>query len=62
MGLTGMAVCTTCSPEAYCFTDCHSLVLQKLKENLDINKGRYQAIQQCFTAVCKNLARASQKQ
>ena len=41
LGFAGMAVCLTCKPKQYCFTDCHEEVLVKLKENeqLNLTKG-----------------------
>ncbi|XP_037112071.1 protein-lysine N-methyltransferase EEF2KMT [Syngnathus acus] len=37
VGLTGVAVCRSCGPSSYVFTDCHQSVLQRLRENLSIN-------------------------
>ncbi|XP_042636712.1 protein-lysine N-methyltransferase EEF2KMT [Orycteropus afer afer] len=36
-GLTGLAVCKTCRPRAYIFSDCHSRVLEQLQENVLLN-------------------------
>ncbi|XP_062309793.1 protein-lysine N-methyltransferase EEF2KMT isoform X1 [Osmerus eperlanus] len=37
VGLTGIAVCRSCRPSKYVFSDCHSSVLQKLQENVQLN-------------------------
>ncbi|NWU68300.1 EF2KT methyltransferase, partial [Pterocles burchelli] len=37
IGFTGIAVCKTCSPKAYIFSDCHPCVLQQLAENIRLN-------------------------
>ncbi|XP_019745431.1 protein-lysine N-methyltransferase EEF2KMT isoform X1 [Hippocampus comes] len=36
-GLTGVAVCHSCAPSSYVFSDCHQSVLQRLRDNLSIN-------------------------
>jgi len=36
-GLTGLVICTMCSPCRYIFTDCHESVLEALQYNLGIN-------------------------
>uniref|UniRef100_A0A8C6D8I6 FAM86 N-terminal domain-containing protein n=1 Tax=Moschus moschiferus TaxID=68415 RepID=A0A8C6D8I6_MOSMO len=36
-GLTGLAICKTCQPKAYIFSDCHSLVLEQLRGNVLLN-------------------------
>lgn len=36
-GLTGVAVCHTCKPKKYIFTDCHQSVLQRLHNNIQRN-------------------------
>uniref|UniRef100_A0A3P8QH70 FAM86 N-terminal domain-containing protein n=2 Tax=Astatotilapia calliptera TaxID=8154 RepID=A0A3P8QH70_ASTCA len=36
-GLTGIAVCRSCSPKRFIFSDCHSTVLQKLRDNVRLN-------------------------
>ncbi|XP_060028412.1 protein-lysine N-methyltransferase EEF2KMT isoform X2 [Erinaceus europaeus] len=36
-GLTGLAICKTCHPRAYVFSDCHSRVLEQLQENILLN-------------------------
>ena len=36
-GLTGLVICTMCSPCRYIFTDCHESVLEALQCNLGIN-------------------------
>uniref|UniRef100_A0A3B4FQR7 Eukaryotic elongation factor 2 lysine methyltransferase n=1 Tax=Pundamilia nyererei TaxID=303518 RepID=A0A3B4FQR7_9CICH len=36
-GLTGIAVCRSCSPKRFIFSDCHSTVLQKLRDNVWLN-------------------------
>ncbi|XP_057605953.1 protein-lysine N-methyltransferase EEF2KMT isoform X2 [Hippopotamus amphibius kiboko] len=36
-GLTGLAICKTCRPRAYVFSDCHSRVLQQLRGNVLLN-------------------------
>ncbi|KAM6379129.1 protein-lysine N-methyltransferase EEF2KMT [Pluvialis apricaria] len=37
IGFTGIAICKTCSPKAYIFSDCHPRVLQQLMENIRLN-------------------------
>lgn len=36
-GLTGLAICKTCRPRAYVFSDCHSRVLEQLRGNVLLN-------------------------
>ncbi|XP_014648880.1 PREDICTED: protein-lysine N-methyltransferase EEF2KMT [Ceratotherium simum simum] len=36
-GLTGLAICKTCHPRAYVFSDCHSHVLEQLRGNILLN-------------------------
>ncbi|XP_045398495.1 protein-lysine N-methyltransferase EEF2KMT [Lemur catta] len=36
-GLTGLAICKTCRPRAYIFSDCHSRVLKQLRGNVLLN-------------------------
>ncbi|KAF5918422.1 hypothetical protein HPG69_011863 [Diceros bicornis minor] len=36
-GLTGLAICKTCHPRAYIFSDCHSHVLEQLRGNILLN-------------------------
>ncbi|XP_027628858.1 protein-lysine N-methyltransferase EEF2KMT isoform X4 [Tupaia chinensis] len=36
-GLTGLAICKTCRPRAYVFSDCHGRVLQQLRGNILLN-------------------------
>ncbi|XP_029805485.1 protein-lysine N-methyltransferase EEF2KMT, partial [Suricata suricatta] len=36
-GLTGLAICKTCRPSAYIFSDCHSRVLEQLRGNILLN-------------------------
>lgn len=36
-GLTGITVCRSCSPKRFIFSDCHSTVLQKLRDNVRLN-------------------------
>ncbi|XP_037363538.1 protein-lysine N-methyltransferase EEF2KMT isoform X2 [Talpa occidentalis] len=36
-GLTGLAICKTCHPSAYIFSDCHSRVLEQLQGNVLLN-------------------------
>ncbi|XP_064334288.1 protein-lysine N-methyltransferase EEF2KMT isoform X2 [Camelus dromedarius] len=36
-GLTGLAICKTCRPRAYIFSDCHSRVLEQLQGNVLLN-------------------------
>uniref|UniRef100_A0A8C8X5S3 FAM86 N-terminal domain-containing protein n=1 Tax=Panthera leo TaxID=9689 RepID=A0A8C8X5S3_PANLE len=36
-GLTGLAICKTCRPSAYIFSDCHSCVLEQLRGNILLN-------------------------
>ncbi|XP_048408680.2 protein-lysine N-methyltransferase EEF2KMT [Stegostoma tigrinum] len=33
-GLTGIAICKTCTPKQYIFSDCHSNVLHQLRKNI----------------------------
>ncbi|KAF7650026.1 hypothetical protein LDENG_00132390 [Lucifuga dentata] len=37
VGLTGITICRSCSPSTFLFSDCHSSVLQKLKDNVQLN-------------------------
>ncbi|NXH11851.1 EF2KT methyltransferase, partial [Bucco capensis] len=37
IGFTGIAICKTCSPKKYVFSDCHPCVLQQLTENICLN-------------------------
>lgn len=37
VGLTGVAICLSCRPSRYVFTDCHPNVLQRLKANVRLN-------------------------
>ncbi|NWX22476.1 EF2KT methyltransferase, partial [Aegotheles bennettii] len=37
MGFTGIAICKTCSPKTYIFSDHHHRVLQQLMENIRLN-------------------------
>jgi len=36
-GLTGITICRSCSPHKFVFSDCHSTVLQKLRDNVRLN-------------------------
>ncbi|XP_062955147.1 protein-lysine N-methyltransferase EEF2KMT isoform X1 [Cynocephalus volans] len=36
-GFTGLAICKTCHPRAYIFSDCHSHVLEQLQGNVLLN-------------------------
>ncbi|XP_002723739.3 protein-lysine N-methyltransferase EEF2KMT isoform X2 [Oryctolagus cuniculus] len=36
-GLTGLAICRTCHPRAFVFSDCHSRVLEQLRQNIALN-------------------------
>ncbi|KAI4893934.1 hypothetical protein NFI96_018184 [Prochilodus magdalenae] len=36
-GLTGVVVCRTCKPAKYVFSDCHQSVLQRLRNNVQLN-------------------------
>ncbi|XP_063462227.1 protein-lysine N-methyltransferase EEF2KMT-like [Pan paniscus] len=36
-GLTGLAICKMCHPQAYIFSDCHNRVLEKLQGNILLN-------------------------
>ncbi|XP_072415499.1 protein-lysine N-methyltransferase EEF2KMT isoform X3 [Chiloscyllium punctatum] len=36
-GLTGIAICKTCTPKQYIFSDCHSNVLHQLRKNILTN-------------------------
>ncbi|XP_055753993.1 protein-lysine N-methyltransferase EEF2KMT isoform X2 [Salvelinus fontinalis] len=37
VGLTGIAVCRSCYPSSYVFSDCHLSVLHRLRDNIQIN-------------------------
>ncbi|NXC77620.1 EF2KT methyltransferase, partial [Anhinga anhinga] len=37
IGFTGIAICKTCSPKAYIFSDYHHCVLKQLTENIHLN-------------------------
>lgn len=37
LGLTGIFTCMECKPHRYIFSDCHYLVLDRLKENIMLN-------------------------
>ncbi|KFQ18400.1 Protein FAM86A, partial [Merops nubicus] len=37
IGFTGIAICKTCSPKTYIFSDCHPRVLRQLTENILLN-------------------------
>ncbi|XP_071616697.1 protein-lysine N-methyltransferase EEF2KMT isoform X1 [Heliangelus exortis] len=37
IGFTGIAICKTCSPKTYIFSDCHPCVLKQLRENIHLN-------------------------
>ncbi|XP_049417452.1 protein-lysine N-methyltransferase EEF2KMT isoform X2 [Epinephelus fuscoguttatus] len=37
VGLTGITICRSCSPNRYIFSDCHHKVLQKLRDNVQLN-------------------------
>ncbi|NWV34285.1 EF2KT methyltransferase, partial [Grantiella picta] len=37
IGFTGIAICKTCQPRTFVFSDCHPRVLQQLGENLRLN-------------------------
>uniref|UniRef100_A0A8C7JV69 Eukaryotic elongation factor 2 lysine methyltransferase n=1 Tax=Oncorhynchus kisutch TaxID=8019 RepID=A0A8C7JV69_ONCKI len=37
VGLTGIAVCRSCSPSSYVFSDCHLSVLHRLRDNVQLN-------------------------
>lgn len=37
VGLTGIAVCRSCRPSRYVFSDCHPGVLQRLRDNVRLN-------------------------
>ncbi|KFQ68568.1 Protein FAM86A, partial [Phaethon lepturus] len=37
IGFTGIAICKTCNPKAYIFSDCHPCVLKQLTENIRLN-------------------------
>ncbi|XP_042360973.1 protein-lysine N-methyltransferase EEF2KMT isoform X2 [Plectropomus leopardus] len=37
VGLTGITICRSCSPERFVFSDCHPRVLQKLRNNVQLN-------------------------
>ncbi|XP_047212405.1 protein-lysine N-methyltransferase EEF2KMT-like [Girardinichthys multiradiatus] len=38
VGLTGITVCRSCNPLRFVFSDCHSAVLEKLRENVRLNR------------------------
>ncbi|XP_071247527.1 protein-lysine N-methyltransferase EEF2KMT isoform X2 [Salvelinus alpinus] len=37
VGLTGIAVCRSCYPSSYVFSDCHLSVLHRLRDNIQLN-------------------------
>ncbi|XP_073218639.1 protein-lysine N-methyltransferase EEF2KMT isoform X2 [Lepidochelys kempii] len=37
IGLTGIAICKTCNPKTYVFSDYHHCVLEQLRENIHLN-------------------------
>ncbi|NXM68076.1 EF2KT methyltransferase, partial [Serilophus lunatus] len=37
IGFTGIAICKTCQPKTYVFSDCHHCVLKQLGENIQLN-------------------------
>ncbi|NXC46946.1 EF2KT methyltransferase, partial [Penelope pileata] len=37
IGFTGLAICKTCAPRTYVFSDCHHGVLRQLAENIRLN-------------------------
>lgn len=37
VGLTGVALCRSCRPSRYVFSDCHASVLQRLRDNVRLN-------------------------
>ncbi|NWR44124.1 EF2KT methyltransferase, partial [Regulus satrapa] len=37
VGFTGIAICKTCQPRSFIFSDCHPLVLSQLGENIRLN-------------------------
>ncbi|NXF74315.1 EF2KT methyltransferase, partial [Sclerurus mexicanus] len=37
IGFTGIAICKTCQPKTYIFSDCHQCVLRQLRENIHLN-------------------------
>ncbi|NWT69389.1 EF2KT methyltransferase, partial [Prunella himalayana] len=37
IGFTGIAICKTCQPRTFIFSDCHPLVLRQLGENIQLN-------------------------
>ncbi|KAG7223199.1 hypothetical protein INR49_015807 [Caranx melampygus] len=37
VGLTGITICRSCSPNRFFFSDCHPSVLQKLRANVQLN-------------------------
>ncbi|NXW63228.1 EF2KT methyltransferase, partial [Eurystomus gularis] len=37
IGFTGIAICKTCRPRRYIFSDCHPHVLNQLRENIHLN-------------------------
>ncbi|XP_054699329.1 protein-lysine N-methyltransferase EEF2KMT isoform X2 [Grus americana] len=37
IGFTGIAICKTCNPKTYVFSDCHPCVLKQLAENIRLN-------------------------
>ncbi|KAJ7992020.1 hypothetical protein DPEC_G00274250 [Dallia pectoralis] len=37
VGLTGITVCRACRPSQYVFSDCHLSVLQRLRDNIQVN-------------------------
>ncbi|XP_067334525.1 protein-lysine N-methyltransferase EEF2KMT isoform X2 [Channa argus] len=37
VGFTGITICRSCSPKKFIFSDCHTTVLEKLRDNVQLN-------------------------
>ncbi|XP_031563314.1 protein-lysine N-methyltransferase EEF2KMT-like isoform X2 [Actinia tenebrosa] len=48
LGLLGLSICMSYSPQHYVFTDCHEAVLGKLNKNLSINGFQRNADSNCY--------------
>lgn len=49
IGFAGIAICKTCSPKTYIFSDCHPCVLQQLTNNICLNGFVWEPATPCHT-------------
>ncbi|KAG8430953.1 hypothetical protein GDO86_019655 [Hymenochirus boettgeri] len=54
-GLTGLVICKSCSPRKYMFSDCHSRVLQQLRDNIQLNGYSLNTEQENQTNILKEI-------